>query len=95
MNTGNILLPDFRRVLDNFCCKLTDAQFKHVASKLPMNRNGSVDYVNYIESFKLSDNVSNNLRSFSAESHMLAEITLTLYQHKVQNKQIYPISFKI
>ena len=44
-------LSDFRRVLDNFCFKLTDAQFKHLKASLVLVPEGMVDYVAYMDSF--------------------------------------------
>ena len=47
--SGNIKIPAFRRILDNFCFKLTDAQFKHYMSGVPTHADGTVDCSNFVE----------------------------------------------
>ena len=49
--TGRIKCTDFRRVLDNFCFKLTNKQFKEVTIVLSVFSDGSVDYFAFLDNF--------------------------------------------
>ena len=50
-------LADFRRVIDNFCFPLTDAQFKQLQSKLIVHSDQQVEYTNFVAQFKDPDTV--------------------------------------
>ena len=50
--TGFIDVRDFRRILDNFCFKMSNKQFKHFRGKLGVNKDNSMDYTFFLQSFK-------------------------------------------
>ena len=55
--SGRMRLSDFRRILDNFCFPLSDAQFKHLQSRLVVFSDQQVEYTNFVGQFKDPDTV--------------------------------------
>ncbi|XP_071791136.1 EF-hand calcium-binding domain-containing protein 6-like [Asterias amurensis] len=53
---GRISAPELRRVLDNFCFKLTDKQFKHLMTKIRVNSDLTVSYMAFLEEFSTNEN---------------------------------------
>ena len=53
---GRISAPELRRVLDNFCFKLTDKQFKHLMTKIRVNSDLTVSYIAFLEEFSTNEN---------------------------------------
>ena len=51
-STGRIHTTDLRRLLDNFCFKMTNAQFKKFAATLPTNEEGLVDYAGMLDDIR-------------------------------------------
>ncbi len=49
--TGRVKAQDFRRIVDGFCFKLSDPQFKELSKTLTTFSDGSVDYPAFIENF--------------------------------------------
>lgn len=47
---GHISFSDFRRILDNFCFKMTEPQFKMLCRSIPLSPQGGVDYQRFIDS---------------------------------------------
>lgn len=48
---GHIPFSDFRRILDNFCFKTTEPQFKMLCRRyIPLSPQGGVDYQRFIDS---------------------------------------------
>ena len=54
-STGKIHVEVFRRILDNFCFKLSAEQFKHVLASVNILDGDMVDYLSFIESFRERD----------------------------------------
>ncbi|XP_023929939.1 EF-hand calcium-binding domain-containing protein 6 [Lingula anatina] len=50
--TGVIGTADFRRVLDNFCFKMTDAQYRHLMSRMSAQGDNTVSYPDFMDYFK-------------------------------------------
>ncbi|CAH1799481.1 unnamed protein product [Owenia fusiformis] len=50
-NNGRISKGDFRSVLDNFCFKLSDKQFKHILSGILPEGESQVDYPLFLENY--------------------------------------------
>lgn len=47
---GQIQRHELRRVIENFCCKLTDEQFNKLWSKFDMTRNGhTIEYMDFLK----------------------------------------------
>ena len=53
--TGQIAATNFRSILDQFCFKLTDVQFKHIANQYGTQGRGIIEYTNFIDSFQDPD----------------------------------------
>lgn len=53
-NTSRISLADFRRVLDLFCFKMTDAQWKFILPKLTVTGD-KINYCLFLDSYTMSD----------------------------------------
>ena len=56
-NSGRVKVADFRRVLDSFCFKMTDAQFKSVLNKLRSAGDGDVNYPAFMDAYQSGMNV--------------------------------------
>jgi Ca2+-binding EF-hand superfamily protein len=60
LNTGLMLTVDLRRILDNFCFKMTDAHFRHLMqsfSKTAVPYDASfINYQQFLETFRDSNN---------------------------------------
>ena len=54
-SSGYIDVSDFRRLMDNFCFRMTNKQFKHLKGKLSVNADNSMDYTVFLEQFKDPD----------------------------------------
>ncbi|XP_044133778.1 EF-hand calcium-binding domain-containing protein 6 [Bufo gargarizans] len=50
-DTGTIKPFELHRILDSFCFKLTDKQFKYVLSKLALNKNDTIDWRSFLHNF--------------------------------------------
>ncbi|XP_056373356.1 EF-hand calcium-binding domain-containing protein 6 [Hyla sarda] len=50
-DTGTIKPLELHRILDSFCFKLTDKQFKYVLSKLALNENNTIDWKSFLHNF--------------------------------------------
>ena len=61
--SGFIDVRDFRRLLDNFCFKMTEKQFKHFRTKLGVLKDNSIDYTQFLEQFKDVDPEVSNRHS--------------------------------
>ncbi len=49
--TGKVTCSDFRRVLDNFCFKLSDDQFKELAQHMTLDEAGKLLYAAFLDTF--------------------------------------------
>ncbi|XP_022111865.1 EF-hand calcium-binding domain-containing protein 6-like [Acanthaster planci] len=59
--SGRITAPQLRRVLDNFCFKLTDKQFKHLMTKVRLHSDLTLSYLAFLEEFTTNeDEIANN-----------------------------------
>lgn len=52
---GRIGPSEFRRVLDNFCFKLTDKQFKFLLTKVKVNEDLSINYAAFLDDFSANE----------------------------------------
>ncbi|XP_063969764.1 EF-hand calcium-binding domain-containing protein 6-like isoform X1 [Lytechinus pictus] len=52
---GRLSPGDFRRVLDHFCFKMTDKQFKSLMSKLRVNSDLTISYPAFLEEFSANE----------------------------------------
>ncbi|XP_072001466.1 EF-hand calcium-binding domain-containing protein 6 isoform X4 [Engystomops pustulosus] len=50
-DTGTIKPSELHRILDSFCFKLTDKQFKYVLSKLALNESRTIDWKSFLHNF--------------------------------------------
>ncbi|XP_075712106.1 EF-hand calcium-binding domain-containing protein 6 isoform X2 [Rhinoderma darwinii] len=50
-DTGTIKPSELHRILDSFCFKLSDKQFKYVLSKLSLNENNTIDWKSFLHNF--------------------------------------------
>jgi Ca2+-binding EF-hand superfamily protein len=53
--TGRVNASEFRRVLDNFCFKMTDEQFKGLMNKIKVEGDNMVDYEAFLSTFTLGE----------------------------------------
>ena len=51
-STGRIHVTDLRRLLDNFCFKMTNSQYKAFAATLPVNTESLVDYTAMLDNIR-------------------------------------------
>ncbi|XP_043944428.1 EF-hand calcium-binding domain-containing protein 6 [Protopterus annectens] len=49
MKNGAVTIPQFRQVLDNFCFKLTDKQYKYILSKIKPNEDRLIDWISFLK----------------------------------------------
>uniref|UniRef100_W5ND49 EF-hand calcium binding domain 6 n=1 Tax=Lepisosteus oculatus TaxID=7918 RepID=W5ND49_LEPOC len=49
--SGTVSALEFRRVLDQFCFKLSDQQFRHLLGKVKVNRDRTVDWKDFLSCF--------------------------------------------
>ena len=60
--TSRIPVPDFRRVLDLFCFKMTDSQWKSISPKLQMIGD-KVNYAMFLDSYTMTEQEVGLLRN--------------------------------
>ncbi|XP_065054660.1 EF-hand calcium-binding domain-containing protein 6-like, partial [Rhopilema esculentum] len=53
--TGRINVSDLHMIINSFCFKLSEKQFKHLLTKLSAHPDGTVDYESFIQSFQRTD----------------------------------------
>eukprot|EP00794_Sanderia_malayensis_P021385 gene21385-23472_t len=58
--SGCIKKDDLHMIINSFCFKITDRQFKYLLTKLNVQPNGTVDCESFIESFQKSDAEASN-----------------------------------
>ncbi|KAM7377843.1 hypothetical protein PAMA_012982 [Pampus argenteus] len=52
-NTGTVQALDFRQVLENFCARLSDKQYRHMLTKVELNcKNNAVNWKDFLNKFK-------------------------------------------
>ena len=57
---GRLSPGDFRRVLDHFCFKMTDKQFKSLMTKLRVNSDLTISYPAFLDEFSANEQEVNN-----------------------------------
>ncbi|XP_029016114.1 EF-hand calcium-binding domain-containing protein 6 [Betta splendens] len=64
---GTVTVLEFRRVLDSFCARLSEKQYRHLLTKLELDcENSTVNWKDFLKKFKISD--KNLSRSTEKES---------------------------
>ncbi|CAH2278349.1 EF-hand calcium-binding domain-containing 6 [Pelobates cultripes] len=59
-DTGTITVFELRRILDSFCFKLTEKQFKYLVSKLMLGDDHTIDWQAFLHHFPASSDESNS-----------------------------------
>ncbi|KAM7366814.1 hypothetical protein PAMP_014758 [Pampus punctatissimus] len=68
-NTGTVKALDFRQVLENFCARLSDKQYRHMLTKLELNcENYTVNWKDFLNKFQ-SQNSMMSERCLRTKEH--------------------------
>ncbi len=59
--SGRVSAPEFRRILDNFCFKLSDKQFKLLMSKVKVHSDLTISYPAFLGEFSANEHEVRNL----------------------------------
>ncbi|MBN3284884.1 EFCB6 protein, partial [Polyodon spathula] len=57
---GALKQEEFRRVLDSFCFRFSDPLFTYLLSKIKMNKDNTVDWIDFMESYSFLNHKSTN-----------------------------------
>ncbi|MBN3295292.1 EFCB6 protein, partial [Amia calva] len=101
--SGAVPTLEFRQVLDNFCVKLSDRQFRYLLSKVKLNEDRTIDWKDFLNSFNfLNHETSEWLEEVQKVSRPVQTPTRTLSMkdilsriQEVVSTRIYTISQEI
>ncbi|KAJ1165498.1 hypothetical protein NDU88_005925 [Pleurodeles waltl] len=78
---------EFQRVIDTFLLPLTQKQFDALLSKIPVNRNGTIPYLSFLETYSpVSRNVSTANTVKRSWSSANQNMTLNQLEYKLKTK---------
>ncbi|RXM34729.1 EF-hand calcium-binding domain-containing protein 6 [Acipenser ruthenus] len=58
--SGALKQEEFRRVLDSFCFRFSDSLFTYLLSKIKLNKDNTVDWIDFMQSYSLLNHESTN-----------------------------------